>query len=95
MIAKPQATPGTCGKMKPIAPAATVETSSGHRRLRMTAPGRCSGSIVAIFASASSRPMGAVTCGAAAERDADERPGDPPAGRDEDERVVVDRAWRR
>ena len=63
MIAKPQATAGTCGKRKPIAPAATVEISSGHSRLRMTAAGRCSGSMVAIFASARSRPMGAVTCG--------------------------------
>jgi hypothetical protein len=61
-MAKPQATSGTCAKMKPTAPAATVETSSGQSRLTITAAGRCSGSIVASFASARSRPIGAVTC---------------------------------
>jgi hypothetical protein len=46
-----------------MAPAATVDSSRGHSRLTTTAPGRCSGSIVATLASASSLPIEVVTWG--------------------------------
>src|SRR3954447_26641386 len=61
MIVKPQAMPGICGAMKPRPPATTVHTTSGQSRLSTTAPGRCSGIIVAAFASASRRPMAGAT----------------------------------
>src|SRR4051812_22452516 len=61
MIVKPHAMPGTCGAMNPSAPATTVHTTSGHRRLSTTAPGRCSGIIVAALASASRRPIAGAT----------------------------------
>ena len=58
MIAKPAATPATCGRKNESAAAATVTTSSGQSRLMSVSAGRGSGSAVCIFASASSRAIG-------------------------------------
>src|SRR5438874_7632315 len=60
MIANPVATPVTCGTTMARPPATTMLTSSGHSRLISTDPGRCSGSIFAFFASASTRAIGGV-----------------------------------
>src|SRR3954449_248451 len=60
MIAKPVAMPVTCGTITARPPATTMLTSSGHRRLISTEPGRCSGSIVAFLASARTRAIGGV-----------------------------------
>src|SRR5436305_672863 len=60
MIAYPVAIPVTCGTSTARPPAMTMLTSSGHRRLMSTDPGRCSGSIVAFFASARTRAIGGV-----------------------------------
>ena len=58
MIAKPEATAATGGTNSPRIAAPTVEISSGQRRLIIVSPGRSSGSIVCIRASASSRAIG-------------------------------------
>src|SRR5689334_19191563 len=58
MIVKPAAIPGICGARKATPPAASVSSSSGHRRLTTVKPGRCSGIIVAALASASSLVIG-------------------------------------
>ena len=57
------ATTGTCGKKKPIAPARTALTASGHRRLNITAPGSSSGSEFVERAFASRRPMPSLVSG--------------------------------
>ena len=54
------ATTGSCGKKKPIAPARTVPTASGQRRLNITAPGSSCGSELVLRASASRRAMPSV-----------------------------------
>src|SRR5579884_1292816 len=45
MIAKPVATAGTCGSTNASAPAPSVESSSGHRRLSTVRPGLISGRV--------------------------------------------------
>ena len=46
------------GERTPRPSASSVDSSSGHRRLTSSSPGRCSGSSVVDFASASSRAIG-------------------------------------
>ena len=58
MIAKPAATAATWGRKKPSTPATNVDSSSGHKRLAIVIPGRISGSVVCVFAVASSRAIG-------------------------------------
>ena len=58
MMAKPQAMPGTCGASTARPPAATVQSSSGHRRLSSVVPGLSSGSVVCVRAPASRFAIG-------------------------------------
>src|SRR6516165_7587210 len=58
MIAKPVAMPGTWGARNARPPAASVNSNSGHRRLRRVAPGWCSGRVALAFALASRRAIG-------------------------------------
>ena len=58
MIPKPVAIAGIWGKTKARAPAATVMTASGHRRLSRIRPGRSSGSAGEKRAAASTLAIG-------------------------------------
>ena len=53
--------PGTWGRRKPTTPATTVNTTSGHIRLKSTEPGWSSGSDVAVRAELSSRRVPSLT----------------------------------
>ena len=59
---------------------ANVEISSGHSRFAIVIPGRSSGSVVCVFAVASSRAIGGVASARRPSRRPDHRRHQPPAG---------------
>ena len=90
MIAKPAAMPGICGARKPSAAGDERGQQQRPQPVDQTAPGRCSGIIVAALASASRRAIGGLDRRAAAQPQRRSAAAThPPAGEDEDDRVVA------